>query len=312
MIAHGLSGSRSLDGGHVVSTTVKSISVAFVQHEERVQLPLVGLPFYEWKFPDGTLCMEFYRCADGYILRFPTFADFEVNTIAGRVDCHPAPAVSDATTQHLYFNQVLPLVSGKLGKLVFHGSAVEIGEYAVAFMAESGRGKSTLAASFATGGHRLFTDDSLLIDEVGGHFAVAPSHPSIRLWADSEAALIPQGLIPVQSLPFTSKSRFLASESIVFCSQPRPLQRAYFLGNGSASSVKFERLSGAEATVEWVKHSFLLDVEDKALLTSHFNRVARLAQEPINYRLDYPRRFEDLASLRQAVIEHVSDSVGGM
>lgn len=301
-----MSGSQFACSNYSAAVTSKPFLVEYARHVDRVQVPLLGALFHKWELADGTLWMEFYRNADGYILRFPAFADFEVNAIAGRVDCHPAPSVSDATTQHLYLNQVLPLVWGKLGKLVFHGSAVEIGDRAVAFMAESGRGKSTLAASFAAGGHRLFTDDSLLIDERGGHFVVTPSHPSIRLWADSEAALIPQGLIPVQSLPFTSKARFLASESIVFCSQPRPLQRAYFLGDGSASTVKFERLSGAEATVEWVKHSFLLDVEDKALLTAHFNRVATLAQEPINYRLDYPRRFEDLATLRQAVIEHVS------
>lgn len=284
----------------------------FVLQAGRTQSPFPIAAFHKWEFSDGTTVLEFFRSADGYMLRFPALADFNVVMATVRVDCHPAPSVSETTTQHLYQNQVLPLLLGMLGKLVFHGSAVEIGQYAVAFMGESGRGKSTLAASFASRGYRLFTDDSLLIDEYGRRFAVAPSYPSIRLWADSEAALIPQGLIPVQSLPFTSKARFLASESIVFCDQPRPLQRAYFLGDGSASVVKFERLSGAEATVEWVKHSFLLDVEDKGLLTSHFNRVARLAQEPINYRLNYPRRFEDLASLRQAVIEHVSSSGGGV
>lgn len=301
-----LSGSQSSDCGLAAVIAAEPATVEYVQHVDRVQLPLSDVLFHKWEFADGTLWMEFYRNSVGYVLRFPNFADFKLNTLAQSVDCYPAPFVSDATTNHLYLNQVLPLVLGKLGKLVFHGSAVEIGDHAVAFMAESGRGKSTLAAGFAAGGHRLFTDDSLMIDACGDHFAVAPSHPSIRLWADSEAELIPRGLVPAQSLPFTSKSRFMASDSIVFCSLPKPLKRAYFLGDGSATAVKFERLSGAEATVEWVKHSFLLDVEDKALLTAHFNRVARLAQEPINYRLDYPRRFEDLATLRQAVIEHVS------
>ena len=42
------------------------------------------------------------------------------------VTCLPAPDVSEATTQHLYLNRVLPLVLSKLGKLVFHASAVEV------------------------------------------------------------------------------------------------------------------------------------------------------------------------------------------
>lgn len=285
----------------------ESVSVDCAQHAARLQLPLPGVPFHRWEFSNGALWMEFYRNPFGYVLRFPDLADFEVNTPLRQVICFPVPSISLATAEHLYLNQVLPLVLGKLGKLVFHASAVEIGSHAVAFMAESGRGKSTLAASFATGGHRLFTDDSLMIDDFGDHFDVAPSHPSIRLWADSEAELIPRGLLAAQPLPFTSKARFMASDSIVFCSQAKPLRRAYFLGDGSANTVRFDRLNGAEATVEWIKHSFLLDVEDKALLTSHFNRVARLAGEPINYRLDYPRRFDYLGILRQAVIQHASE-----
>jgi hypothetical protein len=60
----------------------------------------------------------------------------------------------------------------------------------VAFLGESGRGKSTLAASFATEGTRFLTDDGLLLEWVGGHCMIVPSHPSIRLWEDSQEALI--------------------------------------------------------------------------------------------------------------------------
>jgi hypothetical protein len=48
----------------------------------------------------------------------------------------------------------------------------------------------------------------------------------------------------------------------------------------------------------------LLDIEEKPRLASHFDQVAKLANQPIHYRLDYPRRFEDLARIREAIVAH--------
>ncbi|MDG4560878.1 MAG: hypothetical protein P9E88_06255 [Candidatus Competibacter sp.] len=270
----------------------------------RFQTPISHSPFHAWTFPDGTLWTAFYRTNDGYLLRFPDLADFQVSVDALHVTGFPAPEVSDATVQHLYLNQVLPLVLSKQGKLVFHASAVEVAGGALAFAAESGRGKSTLAASFAVSGFQFLTDDGLVVEPTADGHRILPSHPSIRLWEDSEAALIAPGVRTAPALSFTAKSRFLAGDEIRFCDQPRPLRRVYFLGNGEVATLEFQRLSAAEALVEWVKHSFLLDVEEKPRLASHFDQVAKLANQPIHYRLDYPRRFEDLAWVRAAIVEH--------
>ena len=143
-------------------------------------------PFHQWSFPDGTLWTQFYRQGGGYLLRFPDLADFEVSADGATVLGFPAPGVTSPTVEHLYLNQVLPLALSRQGKLVLHGSAVDIGGQGVAFLGESGRGKSTLAASFATEGTRFLTDDGLLLEWVDGHCMIVPSHPSIRLWEDSQ------------------------------------------------------------------------------------------------------------------------------
>ena len=270
----------------------------------RLQPPVAHPPFHTWTFPDGTRWTEFHRTNGGYLLRFPDLADFQVSADGLHVTGFPAPEISETTVQHLYLNQVLPLVLSKLGKLVFHASAVEIGEGAIAFAAESGRGKSTLAASFAVNGFRFLTDDGLVLEPAGDGYEVLPSHPSIRLWADSEDALIPPAARRAPPVHYTTKARFLAGADLVFCEQPRPLRRVYFLGDGRAATLELQRLSGAEALVEWVKHSFLLDIEEKPRLASHFDQVAKLANQPIHYRLDYPRRFEELARVREAIVEH--------
>jgi hypothetical protein len=275
--------------------------------DPRVQGAMSIAPFREWAFPDGDLATQFYRTDAGYLLRFPALADFEVSADALTVACHPAPDATDDTPRHLYLNQVLPLVLSKLGKLVFHASAVEVEDGAVAFVAESGRGKSTLAASFSASGFRFLTDDGLVIEEGDKGFHAVPGHPSIRLWQDSREALVGAGPEIAPPLPFTSKARFPAGHEFAFCQEPRPLRRVYFLGDGSAPVLTLARMSATDALVEWVRHSFLLDLEERPLLASHFDRVAKLANQPLCYRLDYPRRFEELAHLREAIVGHVRD-----
>ena len=178
----------------------------------RLQPPVNHPPFHTWTSPDGTLWTEFHRANGGYLLRFPDLADFQVSADALAVTGFPAPEISETTVQHLYLNQVLPLVLSKLGKLVFHASAVEVGEGAIAFVAESGRGKSTLAASFAVNGFRFLTDDGLVVEAADPGYQALPSHPSIRLWEDSEAALVPPTARRAPPVHYTSKARFLADK----------------------------------------------------------------------------------------------------
>lgn len=272
----------------------------------RPQVPRNEDPFHQWTFPGGIVWTQFYRTQSGYLLRFPDLADFELSADASAVYCRPAPGISEDTVQHLYLNQILPLALSKQGKLVFHASAVDFHGSAVAFMGESGKGKSTLAASFATSGFRFLTDDGLMVEACGSEYQAMPSHPSIRLWQDSEAALIFPDTPTAPALEFTSKSRFLAGETISFCDTPRPLRRVYFLGDGSAAAITFQRIKPSEALIELVKHSFLLDIEEREMLAAHFDELSDLASLPIYYRLDYRRRYEDLPAVRQAIIQHAT------
>ena len=171
------------------------------------------------------------------------------------------PGVSDETIHHLYQNQVLPLALSRLGKLVLHASAVEVDGEGIVFVGESGRGKSTLAASFATGGYRFMTDDGLVIEEEAAGYLVLPSHPSIRLWEDSQEALIHPAAPAAAPVQYTSKTRFLAGGDIAFCGEPRPLGRVYFLSDRQSPDVAFDRMDASDALIELVKHSFLLDIE---------------------------------------------------
>jgi hypothetical protein len=267
-----------------------------------------GTPFHQWVGPDGVPWTQFYRTGTGYLLRFPALADFVVSGTDLDVTCSPVPGVTEATWRQLFLNHVMPLVLSKQGRLVFHASAVEVSGRAAVFVAESGGGKSTLAASFASAGHRFMADDGLVVELRAGGFLVVPSHPSIRLWDDSQAVLVSPGTAAEPAVQYTSKARFLAGGDFAFCDEPRQLACAYFLGDGRAREPVFEALSPAEAAMAWVKGSFLLDLEEKRMLAAHFGDVAALADQVPCFRLDYPRRFEDLARVREAIVLHLADA----
>ena len=273
-------------------------------------LPVQEVPFHQWAFPDGTLWTQFFRKGAGYLLRFPDLADFEVSADGHSVQGWPAPGATSPTVEHLYLNQVLPLALSRQGELVLHGSAVDIGGQGVAFLGESGRGKSTLAASFATEGTRFLTDDGLLLKWVDGSCMIVPSHPSIRLWVDSRAALVSERVSVAPAVTFTAKARIFAGPGVAFCTEDRPLQHVYFLGEGDATAPAIRPLRPAEALIELVKHSFLLDIEAREMLVRHFDDLTRLAELPIYFRLDYPRRYEALPAVREAIVRHATGQHG--
>lgn len=270
---------------------------------------MASAPYHRWDTTDASApCpwLAFHRTNSGYLLRFPDLADFDLSRDGTACTAHPVPDVPQGTLDHLFLNQVLPLALSRQGRLVLHGSAVTVNEVAAAFIGNSGQGKSTLAASFATAGFGFLTDDGLQLQWQDDVCVALPSHPSIRLWEDSREALVAPDAAVAPEVSYTSKARLLAGGSIVFRDRPAALQRVFFLGDGVADDVLFKPLSSAEALHELVKHSFLLDIEEQAMLAWHFDEVARLAALPVYFRLDYPRRYDQLDRVRAAIIAHTT------
>lgn len=280
-------------------------SVAWAEEAPRAQDAPPAQPFQTWRLPDGAEWALFFRVAAGYLLRFPGLADFEVSADGRQVRAWPAPGATSATLHQLYLNQVLPLALSKQGQIVLHASAVDIGGQAVAFVGPSGQGKSTLAASFATHGCGFLTDDGLHIQWHDGELTVMPSHPSVRLWEDSSAALGTDTLEVTPAAAYTRKARYLAGPSLAFCGEARPLRRIYVLGGTAADGPRVHRAKPADAMMAMVRNSFLLDIDEQEMLARHFTEFAHIAQLPIHYLLEYGRHYDELPRLREIISRHL-------
>ena len=237
-------------------------------------------------------------------MRFPDVADFRISLERQVVRCWPAPGISDRDIADKYFNQIVPLVMVCNGELVLHASAVTIGETAIAFLGPSRRGKSTLAAAFAQAGHPFLTDDGLILDHDGANYMVRPRAPILRLCSDSEAAIL-QGPGPAPNEEGNIKRPVQAGGEFAHSEQPAPLGSLYLLTEPQrVDGPQIAPLSQPEALAELLRHSFILDVEDRDRVRSLFNRLVDVVGSVECFGLDYPRRFPRLPSVLSAIMTH--------
>lgn len=113
-------------------------------------------------------------------------ADGRIVTVAPIEDC-------DLKALGLFLlGQVLAFVLHRLGCPSLHASAVVTPHGGVAFVGDSGHGKSTLAGAFLSAGYKLLTDDVLPIRSVGGAILAGPGVPFMKLWDKTAERIVPR------------------------------------------------------------------------------------------------------------------------
>jgi hypothetical protein len=268
--------------------------------------------FHHWLSPNQEVWVSFAKQGADYLLRFPGLADFLVSADGREVRCHPRSGTPLETIRHLLLDQVFPLVLSKRGKLALHASAVLSHGGAVAFVGAAGRGKSTLALSFAQQGAPVMTDDCLLLELKQGQLFGMPSYSGLRLWDDAVEALfeLPPALTEVAH--YTSKKRLVSGAGPVgFSTGAAPVQRIYFLASAdemaATRTVEIARLSARQAFIELFSHAYKLDITDRDMLAREFDLLRRVATLPLFYRLAFPRDFARLPAVRAAIASHLEE-----
>lgn len=158
------------------------------------------------------------------------------------------------------------------GVFCLHASAVVAGDRLVAFLGESGRGKSTLAAYLARDWRRL-ADDMLPL-------AAGKTAPALAC------------------LPFPQP---LAD--LVEISAAMPLSAAYVLDDGELS---LQTLPPAAATLALARHTVAARLFPPNLLAHHFSFCAQLAAAIPVKSLRYRRCYTALPAVRQAIAADLS------
>lgn len=278
--------------------------VELLSQTPRPQAPLASIPYDRWVLPDGYVKAEFHRLADGgYLMRFIDDADFAIYPDQARVIGWPAPECDDSHFRSLFTNAVLPVLGNHQGGLFLHGSAVAIGGAAVAFLGESGDGKTTLAGALAKVGHPFMTEDVIELVASDAGYWLHPKPGGLRLFADSAAWLL--GALPAGAQE-DSKFDVSVPLTLPFAEAPLPLTHMFLLGKKSQVPLTITPLSTSEAAHRLLPHSFILDVEDKAILRAHFGRIMGLPSKVSCFQLDYIRDYASLPHVVNAIVRVVN------
>lgn len=123
----------------------------------------------------------------GYTLCFHPNGEFWIDHDLRSVRVHLFRDVHPDIAALLLVGNVMAYVLTLAGECVLHASAVEIGDVALAFVGDSGMGKSTLAALLCANGARFITDDLLRLQPDGKDFRCFPGTGQIRLRKDAAA-----------------------------------------------------------------------------------------------------------------------------
>lgn len=278
------------------------VDASFVVQPPREQALLASEPYDRWILPGEYVKAEFHRQTDGFLLRFLGEADFAIDADCRRVTGWPVPSVAENHFHSLYCNAVLPLIGDHLGGLFLHGSAVAVGGRAVAFLGQSGDGKTTLAGAFAKAGHPYLTEDVIELVVGAGTYYLQPKASGLRLFADSAAYVL--GNDPELA---EGEEKVDVADAIALPARhtPAPLAAIFLLGSDHNAPLAIAQMDQHRAAQQLLPHSFVLDVEDKPRLRGHFSRIMGVACEVSCYSVDYPRDYAELARVVEAIAAEV-------
>lgn len=272
-------------------------------HPCREQALLAVAAAQQWDRVDGSAWMQRHDFDAGSLLRLPGLADFMIDAEGRAVEAWPVPGLDSAACRQLYLSNVLPMALSRQRKLVLHASAVAVDGVAVVFVGVSGRGKSTLATSFSHDGHALIVDDGLVVEADGDQVLALPGERSVRLRRDSEQLLEPSVTDAAQMLGYADKRRIPGGGALRFREQSCPIAAVFLLGDDPGASISVRPLPPAQALIELVHYSFLLDVGNAERHAALMRAAARLASACGVCRLDYPRQYALLPQVRRTILE---------
>ena len=173
-------------------------------------------------------------------------------------------------------------------------------------MADAGAGKSTLAASFQAAGLELLSDDCMeLILDPDGAVRCIPTYRSLRLWSDSARAIMAsEPSEPVS--PGSDKRRLDLGPTVA--SEPARLIAicVLALADHDVLEVTMSPVSPARAVASLVAQSFRLDPTDATSTKRAFERCVDVVERVPVIELAYPRDYDRLADVRDAVMERAA------
>jgi hypothetical protein len=259
--------SRSPFAYHAFGLTIRSdvplaeLAPAETSLERRELLVRTGKVPAGWQAPDIDPFFQF--TPDGDILRWNAVGAFHL-TGNDTIVVQPAENADLRLISFPLLGPVLALYLHRSGRLVLHASAVDVEGRAFVVLGDKGAGKSTLAGALVSNGHRLLSDDLVVVtrDKDGGLFVEAAAG-QLKLYPDSlNAVELPDHVtIDADLHPAVLKRQHRLAKPF----EVRPASLGAVVTLGRDGQPHFQVLSPADALQTLIRFSYPIRFGDQGL-----------------------------------------------
>jgi hypothetical protein len=238
-------------------------------------------------------------------VRWDAVGEFLVAADGRRITCRRLEESVDESFQVYMLGQALSFALVKQGFEPLHATVVVVDDQAVAFLGDHAFGKSSLAASFLENGHRLLTDDLLVLQESADGVLAYPGPPRLKLFSRVASRFFGQAMnrVPMNA---ASDKLIVPIDEHQRCASPVTLKAIYTLAAPREAcrtpGASIEILSPREAFVELVKGTFNRRLVSPQRLARQFGVMSSLADRVSVRTLTYPRTIDRLQEVQRLVI----------
>jgi len=151
-------------------------------------VPPTGEILSQLRWPNG----QGYTLVDAgenYVLHLSNTGEFHIARDLRTVTVHTGPEIAPALAGLFVIGGVIASLLALSGEPTLHGSAVAVDGRALAFLNESGMGKSSLAGILCAHGADFVTDDLLRLQPAGEHWRCYPGSGYLRLRQNAAAII---------------------------------------------------------------------------------------------------------------------------
>lgn len=286
--------------GELARISLRSAPASFFRAAQR-ELPTAQ---------DSGLWYQFTRLPNhSSYVRWDGVGEFLVSARGHQIRARRFDEASRESFEVYLLGQALSFALVKCGLEPLHATTVVVNGEAVAFLGESGFGKSTLAACFLAAGYAILTDDLLILEKDGkkgdGVFHAYPGPPRIKLYPQLARRFLGTASAGV-AMNSASQKLVLPLGPALVSPAPIPLRALYVLGAPRTSPrrqpICISTLSSRESFLELVKNTFNYRVVNPDRLQRQFKQTAQVVEAMAVKRVSYPRILAQIAAVRDEIL----------
>lgn len=210
---------------------------------------------------------------------------------------NPSTNLDESFIRFFIMGYAMAILLHQRGMLVLHANAVKIKDFAIAFLGQSGIGKSTTSLSLNKMGYDLLADDILAINFSKDFPIVLSGLPRLKLWSDVIENIEGNG----HSIPTVHSNFPKLSYKITkyFSDNHVPLKVIYLLESDKKIEVK--EVSNQKALTELVKNTYNIRLFDDNELSDNLIQCAELVNNVQIKSLKIHHSFKDIGQIVQVL-----------